>query len=226
VTLLFEGIKAVGFDLDGTFLNTHVDYGRINRADMMVCKDHGIPFDDLVFTTEKRLRQPIRDWLIANGRSDEIPAVEKEIDEELTSTELEYLDDARPFPGSLECVDVLRSKGFKVGLLTRGSYEYGDRALRMFGVRDGFDAVVGRDYADYDHAKPSPKAMLYFANELGVKASEILYIGDNRTDYHSARDAGSVFVGTCSGSMSREGWLEENPDMLTVEYAGDIVRFL
>ena len=223
---MFEGIKAVGFDLDGTFLNTHVDYGKINMADQNACARHGIPFDHLVFTTEKRLRRPILDWLTANGRADEFPAISKEIDSDLNSIELEFVDEARPFPGSLECVRQLKSMGLKVGLLTRGSHRYGVTALTNAGVIDCFDAVVGRDYADYDDAKPSPKAMVYFAEELGVQPSEILYLGDNKTDYHSARDAGAVFVGVCSGSMTREGWLKEDPDMITVQYAGDVIGLL
>ena len=223
---MFDNIKAVGFDLDGTFLNTHVDYSAIDLADKDACKRHGIPFEDLVFSTKKRLRQPIRDWLISMGRQDEIPVIEKEIDEELTSIELENVDEARPFPGSIECVEELKSRGYKVGLLTRGSYRYGDIALTKAGIRDCFDAVVGRDYADYDHAKPSPKAMDYFASELGVKPTEILYLGDNVTDYYSARDAGATFIGVLSGSMDEDGWLREDPNMITVQYAGDVIRLL
>jgi len=157
---------------------------------------------------------------------DEYPAISREIDEELTRIELEYVHEAKPFPGSIECVKELKSRGLKVGLLTRGSRLYGDTALKGAGVRELFDAVVGRDYADYDDAKPSPKAMMYFAQELGVEPSEILYLGDNRTDYHSARDAGTPFVGVLSGSMTREGWLGEDPEMITVQYAGDVIGLL
>jgi len=223
---MFEGIKAIGFDLDGTYLNTHVDYGAIDMADKDACKRHDIPFEELEFTTIKRRRQPIRDWLISHEREEEIPAIEIEIDAELTRIELEHVDEARPFPGSLECVKELKSRGYKVGLLTRGSYKYGDTALSMMGVRDLFDVVIGRDYRDYDHAKPSPKAMNYFADELGVKPSEILYLGDNRSDYYSARDAGAKFIGVLSGSMDKEGWLREDPDMITVQFAGDVLSLL
>ncbi|MBE6527821.1 MAG: HAD family hydrolase [Thermoplasmata archaeon] len=223
---MFEGIEAVGFDLDGTFLNTHVDYGRIDRADRNVCLAHGIPFDELRFTTIKRLRAPILDWLREHGREDEFAGINKEIDDELTATELEYIDEARPFPRNLECVDILKRRGLKVGLLTRGSQLYGETALRKMGVIEGFDAIVGRDYACYDDAKPSPKAMQYFARELGTEPSKILYLGDNRTDYYSARDAGALFVGVLSGSMSKEDWLKEDPDMITVQNAGDIVDLL
>ena len=108
---MFEGIKAVGFDLDGTFLDTHVDYAAIDRADKDACRRHDIPFDNLVFTTKKRLRQPIRDWLIAHGRQDDILAVEKEIDEELTRLELENVDEARPFPRMRQRTEIERLQG-------------------------------------------------------------------------------------------------------------------
>ncbi len=219
-------IKAVGFDLDGTFLKTHVDYYTLGISDQIVCEKHGIPFSSLEFTTKKRMRKPIRDWLMTNGRVDEIPAIDKEIDDLLTSVELQFVDEAEPFPGSVECLDTIKSKGLKIGLLTRGSREYGMKALDVAGVLDRFDAVVGRDCTDYDDAKPSPKAMISFAKELGVLPSEILYLGDNRTDYYSARDAGASFIGVLSGSMDRESWNDEDPEMRVVEYAGDVVKYL
>ena len=202
-----------------------MDYARIDRADREACLRHNIPFDDLEFPTIKRQRAPIRSWLEAHGRIDEFDAICKEIDDELTASELEFIHEAKPFPGSLECVPVLRSKGLKVGLLTRGSCRYGNEALTRMGVKEGFDAVVGRDSIDFDLAKPSPKAMEHFAEALGVKPSEILYLGDNVTDYYSARDAGAPFIGVLSGSMNKDKWLKEDPDMITLEYAGDVVRF-
>jgi len=219
-------IKAIGFDLDGTFLKTHVDYYTLGLSDKVVCEKHGIPFSSLEFTTAKRMRKPIRDWLIANGRSDEIPGIDREIDDLLTSVELQFVDEAEPFPGSVECLDVIRSRDLKIGLLTRGSREYGVKALNVAGVLDKFDAIVGRDYTDYDDAKPSPKAMISFAEELGVEPSEILYLGDNRTDYYSARDAGASFIGVLSGSMDEESWKEEDPEMKVLEYAGDVIEHL
>ena len=223
---MFTNIKAVGFDLDGTFLKTHVDYGKLNAVDIDVCGEYDIPFDELIFTTEKRLRQPIFDWLTANGRAGECRTISDEIDRRLNAIEMEFVDEAKPFPGSLECVRALRSKGYMVGLLTRGSEMYGNTALTKVGIRDEFDVVMGRDYSNYDDAKPSPKAMLSFAEQLNVEPSELLYIGDNRTDYHSARDSSTHFVGVLSGSMDRESWLEEDPDMLIIQYAGDILAYL
>ena len=91
---------------------------------------------------------------------------------------------------------------------------------------DRFDALVGRDYSEYDDAKPSPKAMEDFASELGVLPEEILYLGDNVADFHSARDAGAMFIGVLSGTADAQTWESESPGMMTLDYAGSIVDII
>ncbi len=217
--------KAVGFDLDGTFMRTHVDYSKLNDADRTVCLRHDIPFDSIDFGGRaKRLRTPIKEWLEANGRGDEWDSIYREIDDLCTYFECEFVDEAEPYPGSRESIDAIHEAGLEVGILTRGSLEYARNALGgMFGL---FDAVVGRDYTFYDDAKPSPIAMRQFATELGVEPSEILYVGDNLTDWESAVNAGATFVGVLTGSGSREMWMDADPDMIVVEHAGDVVNLL
>lgn len=219
-------IKAVGFDLDGTFLKTHVDYDYLHESDKRVLERNGIPYEEIDFGEGRHYRTPIRLWMEANGRGEDFTRVNKEIDDECTRCEKMYVDEAVPFPGSLECLDAIRSKGLKIGLLTRGSREYGMTALTVAGVLDRFDVVMGRDHTFYDDAKPSPKAMRDFAGLLGVRPEEILYLGDNLSDWMSARDAGASFVGVTSGSTSREVWLSNDPGMTLLDYAGDVVRLL
>jgi len=214
--------KAVGFDMDGTFLKTRVDYARLNNVDREVLERHGIPFDDVDFGgREKRLRAPIRDWLFAHGRSEEWPEIYDEIEKGTLECECEFVSEATPFPGSVECLPVLRSKGLKVGILTRGGLEYARRALGpLFGE---FDFVMGRDYSFYDDAKPSPIAMRQFAEGLGVRPEDILYVGDNLTVWMSAKDAGASFAGVLTGTCTREDWYKADPEMTVIERAGDVV---
>ncbi len=217
-------IKAVGFDLDGTFMRTHVDYAKLNECDRRVCLEHNIPFDDIDFGKYvKRPRYPIRGWLDAHGRGDEFPSVDKEIDDRCTECECEFVDEARPYPGSAECLKILKDRGFKVGLLTRGSLEYATKALGP--LFPEFDVVMGRDHTCYDDAKPSPKAMTDFAKELGVEPEEILYIGDNITDWQSASKAGAKFAGVLTGSGSKEIWADCG-DIPVLGFAGDVVDIL
>lgn len=217
--------KAVGFDMDGTFLKTRVDYDRLNNADRVVLERHGIPFDDIDFGGRaKRLRMPIRNWLEANGRLDEWPAIYDEIEAETLSCECEFVSEAVPFPGSVESIAVIKGKGLKVGILTRGGLEYARRALGP--LFHEFDYVMGRDHSFYDDAKPSPVAMIQFAEGLGVSSEDMLYIGDNLTDWQSAHGAGATFAGVLTGSCTREDWLKADPDMIIIERAGDAVDLI
>lgn len=221
----YGNIRAVGFDMDGTFMRTHVDYAKLNDCDRRVLERHGIPFDEIDFgDSPKRPRYPIRKWLEGHGRGDEFPAIDREIDELCTMCECEFVDEAVPFPGSAECLRELKSRGLKVGILTRGSLEYARRALGP--LFDEFDAVMGRDHSGYDNAKPSPVAMREFAELLGVDPCEILYVGDNVTDWQSAKGAGTPFVGVTTGSGSSELWAGCDPRIPVVRYAGDVVSLL
>ncbi|MGN1044535.1 MAG: HAD family hydrolase [Candidatus Methanomethylophilaceae archaeon] len=221
-------IKAVGFDLDGTLFETHVDYDSLNDCDRVVLERHGIPFRE-VFGDDpdrKRLRAPIREWLADNGRSDEFDAIYREIDELSLYYEEQFVSDAKEYPRSIECIRYLRSKGLKVGLLTRGGYRYAETVLKRFGIFDDMDAIVGRDHSFHDNCKPSHVAMEEFADELGVGPDEILYVGDNMTDYLSAHGAGSTFIGVLSGAGSAEMWRSVSPSIETVEHAGDIMDII
>lgn len=217
--------KAVGFDMDGTFMSTRVDYEKLNSTDLRVLDARGIPASEIDFgDSPKRLRAPIMEWLVAHGREGEFDSLNKEIDARLTECECEFVDEAAPHPGSEECIDLIKSMGLKVGILTRGSLMYAQRALGDMYPR--FDAVMGRDHSFYDNCKPSPVAMTEFAELLGVEPEEILYVGDNTTDWMSARDAGASFVGVRTGSGSDELWNACDPDIPVIDYAGDVVDIL
>ena len=221
-------IKAVGFDMDGTLLSTVVDYKGLYNSDRTVLERHGIPFSE-VFGEDpepRRLRAPIRQWLEAHGRGDEFEAIDREIDSVCLSYEIQYIDRAKSFPRSLECLECIRSKGLKVGVLTKGGRAYAEEALGRFGMLDILDALVARDYTVYDEAKPSPRATENFAKELGVEPDEIIYLGDTVSDYRSSSGAGATFIGVCSGAMSAEDWDSMSPGMFTVQYAGDIMDFI
>ena len=114
--------------------------------------------------------------------------------------------------------------GYRTGLLTRGSLAYAKRVLGP--VFDEFDAVMGRDHSCYDNAKPSPVAMVEFAELLGVRPDEILYVGDNSTDWMSAHGAGARFVGVRTGSGSNAMWASIDPSIPVIDHAGDVVDLL
>ena len=59
-----------------------------------------------------------------------------------------------------------------------------------------------------------------------MRPDEILYVGDNTTDWMSAHGAGARFVGVRTGSGSDELWNRVDPSVAVIDYAGDVVHLL
>ena len=85
---------------------------------------------------------------------------------------------------------------------------------------------MGRDHSSYDNAKPSPKAMVEFAEELGVEPREIVYVGDSVSDYISAHGAGATFVAVTSGKVDETMWMKVDPNLTVLTYAGQAIELL
>jgi FMN phosphatase YigB (HAD superfamily) len=75
------GIKAIGFDLDGTLIKTHVDYDALRVADIEVFKAHGIPYEEIYGAMDhtERLRKPLKAWLEANDEGDRFQDISESI---------------------------------------------------------------------------------------------------------------------------------------------------
>lgn len=200
-------IRAVGFDMDGTFMNTRVDYPRLRNVLYDVMKEEGISTNDPMWNHDKLLiTVPIHEWIYKAGRWDDVDRIIQEINDRTTAIEKMYYEDSIPFPLAVETMDALKNKGYKVGILTRGGRDYAESVLNLWNLYDRFDSVVCRDDYAFEDAKPSPRSMEYFAEEMGVSTREILYVGDNISDWHAARDSGASFTGVLTGGCTSKDW--------------------
>lgn len=108
--------------------------------------------------------------------------------------EIEAAGDSEPNSGAEELIPYLRSKGLRVGIISRNSYQSIERALKNFKticVSD-FDLIISRD----DPVKPKPSAdgVLFAAEKLGLDVKHILVVGDYIFDIQAGHDAGAITV--------------------------------
>ena len=201
--------KAVCFDMDGTLLDTKVDYDRMSNVIFDEMVRIGVP-EKVIDRSEgyKFNLDSGVNYLFSQGRAEEVYAIGVKVAKIARDIEMEKVDEAKPFPKAVQLLEWIHSKGMKTGLLTRGCREYAEAAMKVCGVADLLDGVVARDDYPESEAKPSPKAMEHMADILSVKPEEILFFGDHVFDYHCARDAGSGFVGVLTGTYTREDWEE------------------
>ncbi|MCL2032084.1 MAG: HAD family hydrolase [Methanomassiliicoccaceae archaeon] len=219
--------KAVGLDMDGTFMCTKIDYVKLANAVFDELMEIGVPEHAVVRTegTAGELESGI-DWLKRNGRGNDALSLRKRIAGRSTMIEMEHADVSKPFDGAAEAVGDLRKKGYKTGILTKGGHSYAEFILRKNNVLDLFDVIIARDDFPDNEAKPSPKAMVNLGNALGVRPEEILFIGDSKMDWLTARDSGAGFYGVLTGGNTLESWKRIDPDIPVVEGVASILEMI
>jgi phosphoglycolate phosphatase len=221
---MISGYKAVGFDMDGTLLNTKVDMKKMADLVFDEMVRSGVPEDEIdrdggfKFNLDSGM-----DYLVRTGRADEIYEINRRISKAARDVEMENVRMARPFPGSVRLLNVLRKKGYKVGVLTRGCREYAETALTVTGVIGLLDGLVCRDDFPESEAKPSPRSVFNLAAALGTGVRDILYLGDHKFDYLCARDSGAGFIGVLSGGYRRSDWASVSADIELINTVADLL---
>jgi len=104
----------------------------------------------------------------------------------------------KPFPGVPELLLALKKEGFSLAIATSNFRANVKQALgKSFAL---FDAVYAKDV----HAS-KVDAVNDFAKKNGLKKSQILFVGDTKSDMDSAKKAGVKFIGVTYGwQLGRE----------------------
>ncbi|MGD0056634.1 MAG: HAD family hydrolase [Methanomassiliicoccales archaeon] len=203
-----ETIKAVVFDLDGTLINSMIDFQLMREQVISYLLANGVPSDILNVndTVTNNLNQ-FRDFMRVRKQEIMLDRMEHEMNSLLIQVELMNIDRTTQVSGAEEVIRNLRGAGYRMGLLTRGSRTYAMKALDVSGLNDRcFEVVVCRDDFSASEAKPNGRAMERAAEALGLSPKECLMIGDHPMDMQCASTAGSTFVGVLSGWSDAEKW--------------------
>lgn len=196
-------MKAVIFDLDDTLFDHTTSATRAINA--WVPELGGTPSDELVaqwFVIEKynfdqwlagrtthqgQRRGRLRDFLPLLGHA--VPAGDDELDEIFTGFLAAYQSSWTAFPDARPALEVARSNGWRVGVLTNGSTLQQNAKLAAIGLAELVDVVSTSESLGF--SKTASQAYHLTCEALGVDPAETLMIGDNlELDVVAARSAG------------------------------------
>ncbi len=188
-------LRAVVFDLDGTLVDSKIDYERMAGMIRGVLRGAGIPEERL--SDRRKIYQIIRggERVLAEMGVEpaKISIVASEMERIMNQVELEGAHLSKPMRNSGETLRALRGRGLGIGIATRGCREYAAESMRLTGLHAYVDACLARDEVPYP--KPDARHLLEVVTRLGVEPAEVFYVGDTSTDLETARAANVAFVG-------------------------------
>ena len=193
-----NSIKAVAFDIDGTFYPLKETNRRVLRASifhlpfalsynkarqMLRTEDSFLELEPL--TREKNAR---RMCMIMYGKADE-RTVERFLRKEkkvFTDTYCRLFENIKPYDGVKEVLSLLKEKGYPMAVLS--DFPVGTK-LRAMGLESFFPVQLSSE--DMGRNKPCQTPFVVLGERLGVERASILYVGDSeRKDILGARYAG------------------------------------
>lgn len=193
-------MKSVIFDLDGTLIHTSTDFKKMGEMLIQLFSSLGV--DQNVFssvsTYVEMIDRGLQELKRKGAPSGELKNVKRRINSLLNQIELENVDKARLIKGADETLKVLKSRGVKIGVVTRGCREYAVKALKLTGLFDEVDSLVARD--DVENAKPEPEQIQTVVKALSVDLRDAVYVGDHPLDALCARNSKIQFIGVLTGN--------------------------
>jgi len=190
-------VRAVLFDLDGTFADTASDLAyALNR--MRTSRGlHPVAVDVTRPVTSMGAR-----GLLGVG-FDVLPghADYAAMREEFLQIYADNLcRETRMFPGMLELIDALEARALRWGIVTNKAERFARPLLDQLQVGKRAACIVGGDTTP--HLKPHPAPLFAACVAIALAPSECVYVGDDRRDVEAGRAAGMRTVAVRYGYLN------------------------
>lgn len=210
MTPLLDRIEAALFDLDGTLVETNIDFPLMRRTVIALAAEEGIETDGLDELDILAAVEEAASRLRARGACAESIGCRERAYEALENIELRHARRTREIPFARELVFHLRERDIKVGVVTRNCRRASEMSLRI--VRICPDVIVARE--DAREHKPHPQQLHLALAALGVPPERSVMVGDHLMDVSSGRAAGSKTIGILHDSRPRDFFDAVRPDLV------------
>lgn len=205
--------KCAVFDLDGTLINTIDDLAR--ACDMLI-KKYNASYN---WTTEDYKK------FVGNGAKKLVSrAFGEALDEDTLNARYEEfkplydsikLDNAHPYDGIIEQLEILKNAGIKLAVITNKPDKAAKGMVEHIFGKDYFDVIIGS--VDGVPVKPDPTTTKQALNVLGCTPKEAMFFGDSEVDMRTAKNAQIEAVGCSWGFRSFETLFREHPSIIIDE---------
>jgi phosphoglycolate phosphatase len=213
VTAAFAGVRAVGFDLDGTLIDTLPDLASALNGMLQQLEQTQL--------TEARIRTLVGDGaeslvqraLAAGARAG---APEPPVREALAIFKDIYsrqmFSRSRLYPQVMSTLQSLAAAGLALCCITNKDEALAQPLMRAAGFEAQLAFTIGTRRRE--DRKPRPAMLLRACQRLGIEPGQMLYVGDSSVDMQAAHAAGCRAVAVSYGYDERIGRGDGSPEVL------------
>ena len=188
--------KAVMFDMDGLLVDTEpLNVSVVAK----VCDELGIKLtaEEKHYCasgiTNRKFYSEIFNKRKLNFNLDEI------LNKTFAIYDEELKKEPRHFPGAESLPKLLKSKNYKLALVSGSTKNQVEIVLTGLNIKDLFDVVITAD--DIGSSKPDPEGYLLAAKQLNVSAQECVALEDGAEGVKAAKSAGMKVIGVLSNDQ-------------------------
>lgn len=208
--------KLIGFDLDGTLVNS--------LPDLTLSVNSALAEQDLPQATEELVLTWIGngagvlitravDWAVQQTGKILTP---KQIEQIKTRFNFYYGENlcnvSKLYPNVKETLEKLKAKGYLLAVVTNKPTQHVLPVLNAFGITHLFSETLGGQ--SLPEIKPHPAPLYYLCGKFGLEPRQILFVGDSKNDVIAAHRAGCAVVGLTYGYNYNIPISESNPDWI------------
>lgn len=201
---LFENIDAVLFDLDGTLVETNIDFDLMRHEMLSLAAQAGLRESDLPNLDILGIVNYIVEHL-GDDRGREFKAQAFQVLEEI---ELRHAHDTQEIGFAHELLEALRTRKVKIGVVTRNCRAASDISIAATDLT--LDLMLCRE--DVQQTKPHPEQLLTALSLLGALPERSVMVGDHRMDVIAGKAAGMRTVGIITPERAANFYDSAAPD--------------
>jgi len=189
--------RIVGFDLDGTLLDTGADLGHALNHVLAGLGRPAVPVGEVRDLIGGGARMLLERGLARTGGmvpDEELGALHREL---LAYYAAHIADHTAPFPGLEAMLDDLAGRGVRLAVVTNKLEHLAVAVLDALGLSGRFATIIRGDTLGPGRSKPAPDLLLEMARRLG--GGPCAYVGDTTYDSRAAAAAGIPCVAVSFG---------------------------